>query len=213
MRKLTPDEISRRVAALRDAGGSVVAAARVLGLSEYGLTIWRDRTLAASPELFADVPRPEYQEDTEGRMEAAAAALRATQGRRRPAWKRLGWSSTTLDHWLARARVERPELLDGIPEPRPGRPWPRVDDEARLAALEAAGGNLRAAARALGITHQGLAYWIAQRRATAQPPALDVAARYAALDAAGGNISTAARQLGMTRQALHDWLRRNPRPK
>lgn len=175
-RVLTQREHQRRADALRAAGGSVTEASRALGLSEWGMTLWHRKALASQPELFEGIPRPVYAEpDAEETTARVVRALHTAHGRLLRAARALGVERNTLRMWIARIAVERPGLLEGVPKPMPGRdradgglprtltpPGTRrkIDAVTRYAALDAAGGRVATAARALGISRAALYTWL-----------------------------------------------------
>ena len=160
--------------ALRKHDGRVTAAARSLGWSKWvGFRVLKEAGLDAAGRAREEARRE--------RRDRYLAALEAAGGNVARAARELGETYTSVHGWLRehgllervealrKARRLAVELPEAAGSPGAGR-RPTSTDQERLAALEAAGGNIAAAAAALRMPAPTLYSWHRRRN---QPPAGD----------------------------------------
>ena len=150
-------------AAIREAGGAVTGAARILRCSPGGLHM----RLARHPEEWpADVPRvpSDHAGLTLAERLATTAAIREAGGRMTDASRRLG-----LPSYVVGMRVRaHPDLWpDEVPRPPRGGSRPRVSD-AVIAAVMGSAPSVAAAAQLLGVSRQALHARLREQREPAQ---------------------------------------------
>ncbi len=214
--KATDDEVT---AAIRRCGGNLAAAARHLGAARSTVQM----CIGRSPHLWpSELPRFEHVAP-----EAVTAALAATEGHIAEAASLVG---RRPDAVVARLRHGTADWPEGTPRPRKRALRPS-ERQRTTEALRAAGGELVAAAEALGIPYGTLRARL-NRHPELWPEGIDrrtgaslSAARAERLETqraerealkraraaetreailvAEGNLAAAARLLGITRQAMH----------
>lgn len=198
-------------AALDAAGGNRCTAARALGVSRQAVCQW----VAHRPERVARWPAMPVERRSQlprTEQERRAKALDAAGGDTAAAARSLGLTRAAVSEWARRDPGRRDRWCRG-------RRWARKHTDAEYAAaLDAAGGNRSAAARALGVALGTIIRWVrknSERRARwpsiswrgfRSTQALDRGYN-AALVAAGGDRRAAAEALGVSLATVHRWVR------